>query len=94
MRNYEIIFIVHPDLDENALTGVVDRVKSWITEAGGAISKVDLWGRRRMAYSIRKQREGQYVFLQAEMEPSTGSEFDRNMRFLEPVLRFSVIAID
>jgi small subunit ribosomal protein S6 len=94
MRNYEIIFIVHPDLDENAMTGVVDRVKSWITEAGGTIAKVDLWGRRRMAYSIRKQREGQYVFVQAQMAPAYGSEFDRNMRFLEPVLRFSVVAVD
>lgn len=93
MRNYEIIFIVHPDLDENAMTGVVDRVKGWITEAGGNIAKVDLWGRRRMAYAIRKQREGQYVLVQAEMAPSFGSELDRNMRFLEPIMRFSIVAV-
>ena len=63
MRNYEVVFIVNPDLDETALTGVVDQVKAWITDAGGTVEKVDLWGKRRMAYLIRKQREGQYVLL-------------------------------
>ena len=94
MRNYEVIFIVHPDLDENALTGVVDRVKSWITDAGGVVDKVDLWGRRRLAYAIRKQREGQYVLVQAQMAPAFGAELDRNLRFLEPVIRFSISTMD
>lgn len=94
MRNYEVVFIVHPDLDENALNGVVDRVKGWITDAGGAIDKVDLWGRRRMAYEIRKQREGQYVLFQAKMEPSFGTELERNLRFLEPIMRYSILAMD
>jgi small subunit ribosomal protein S6 len=94
MRNYEIIFIVHPDLDENALNGVIDRVKGWITDAGGAIDKVDLWGRRRMAYEIRKQREGQYVLLQTKMQPSFGAELERNLRFLEPVMRYSILTME
>jgi small subunit ribosomal protein S6 len=94
MRNYEVILIVHPDLDENAMTGVVDRVRTWITEAGGAIEKVDQWGRRRMAYTIRKQHEGQYVLFQAQMAPSFGAELDRDLRFLEPVMRHSIIALD
>ncbi len=94
MRNYEVIFIVHPDLDENALNGVVDRVKGWITEAGGTIAKVDLWGRRRLAYVIRKQREGQYVLVQAEMAPAFGAELDRNLRFLEPVIRHSITIME
>ena len=94
MRNYEVVLIVHPDLDENALTGIIEKVKGWITEANGTIEKVDLWGRRRMAYAIRKQREGQYVLLQAKMEPSYTTELDRNLRFLEPVMRFMTILAD
>jgi small subunit ribosomal protein S6 len=94
MRNYEVIFIVHPDLDENALNGVVDKVKGWIIDAGGSIAKVDLWGRRRLAYVIRKQREGQYVLVQAEMAPAYGAELDRNLRFLEPVIRHSITTMD
>ncbi len=94
MRNYELVVIIQPDLDENALTGVIDKVKGWITDAGGNIAKVDIWGKRRLAYAIRKQREGQYVFLQAEMKPSFSAELDRNLRFLEPVLRFSIVAAE
>ena len=94
MRNYEVIFIIHPELDDNGVTGIVDRVKGWITDAGGEITKVDVWGRRRMAYEIRKQREGQYVYVQTQMAPSFGAELERNLRFLEPVLRYSIVAID
>ncbi|HVN54434.1 MAG TPA: 30S ribosomal protein S6 [Anaerolineaceae bacterium] len=94
MNNYEVIVIVHPDLDENALNGVVEKVKGWITDSGGTIEKVDLWGRRRMAYSIRKQREGQYVLFQAQMKPTFVNELDRSLRFLEPVMRYSIIAVE
>jgi small subunit ribosomal protein S6 len=94
MRNYELVFIIHPDLDENALTAAIDKVKGWIVEAGGSISKVDIWGRRRMAYAIRKQREGQYVLLQAEFNPTFSSELERNLRFLEPVIRFLLVSVN
>lgn len=93
MRNYEIVIIVHPDLDENALAGVIEKVKGWIADAGGANAKVDLWGRRRMAYAIRKQREGQYVLFQSEMQPAATAGLDRSLRFLEPVMRYSIIAV-
>jgi small subunit ribosomal protein S6 len=92
MRSYEVVLIVHPDLDENALKGVVDRVQSWITDSGGTVDKVDQWGKRRMAYSIRKQREGQYVFIESQFAPSFSADLDRNMRFLEPILRYSIIS--
>jgi small subunit ribosomal protein S6 len=94
MRNYELVFIVHPDLDENALSAAIDKVKGWIVEAGGSISKVDIWGRRRMAYAIRKQREGQYVLLQAEFNQTFSSELERNLRFLEPVIRFLLVSVN
>ena len=92
MRSYEVIFIVHPDLDENALKGVVDRVQTWITGAGGSVDKVDNWGKRRMAYAIRKQREGQYIYMDAQFAPTFSAELERDMRFLEPIMRYSIIS--
>lgn len=92
MREYELIFVVHPELDETALNELVEKVKVWITEAGGVISKVDFWGRRKLAYSIRKQREGQYVMIKAQMAPTFGATLERNLRFLEPVMRFLISA--
>jgi len=94
MREYELVFIVHPDLDETALTDVVEKVKGWITEAGGSVSKVDLWGKRKMAYAIRKQKEGQYVVFRTQMEPAFVATLERNLRFLEPVMRFLLTSAD
>ncbi len=87
MHNYELVCIVQPDLDETAFNGVLDRVKGWVTEAGGSVDKVDVWGRRRLAYEIRKQREGQYVLLNMSLNPAAAAELERNIRFQESVLR-------
>lgn len=94
MRDYELIYIIHPDLDETAVSEVVERVKSWINESGGIVSKVDIWGKRKLAYPIRKQKEGQYVLFRAQMDPSFGATLERNLRFLEPVLRFLLTSVD
>ena len=90
MRTYEVVLIVNPDLDEAALNVVVERVKSWMTESGGTVTKVDMWGKRRMAYIIRKQREANYVLIVAELDPSSTAELERNLRFLEPVMRYMI----
>jgi small subunit ribosomal protein S6 len=92
MHTYEVVFIVNPELDETALAALVEKVKSWITDGGGNVVKVDMWGKRRLAYIIRKQREGQYVFVQAEIAPTKTAELERNLRFLEPVMRFLITA--
>jgi small subunit ribosomal protein S6 len=92
MRNYEIVFIVHPDLDENSFAETISRVKNWITEANGTITKEEIWGKKRMAFEIRKQREGQYALLNAQMETSFVNELERNFRITEPIMRFLIIA--
>jgi small subunit ribosomal protein S6 len=88
MREY--VFIAHPDLEENALNDVAEKVKGWVTEAGGIIAKADFWGRRRLAYAIRKQKEGQYILLRVQLAPTSVAAIERNLRFLEPVLRFAI----
>lgn len=90
MRNYEVVFIVHPDLDDSAFTDIVDRVKGWIVEADGMVSQVDVWGKRKLAYPIRKQNEGQYVLMKTQMPPLFCSDLERNLRLLEPVLRYLI----
>lgn len=87
MRNYELVCIIHPDLDETAFNEVVEKVKDWVTEPGGKIENVDVWGKRKLAYPIQKQREGQYVLLNIAMPPDATKELERNIRFLEPVMR-------
>jgi small subunit ribosomal protein S6 len=93
MRNYELVCIVQPELDETAFKGVIERVSNWVTEAGGTVDKVDVWGRRRLAYQIHKQREGQYVLLNVTLDPKSTSELERNIRYLETVLRHMLSAV-
>lgn len=90
MRLYEIVFIIHPDLDDSSFTEIIEQVKGWITAAGGSITKEDIWGKRRLAYLIRKQREGQYVLLQAQMPVNFVRELERNFRLTEPMMRYLV----
>jgi len=94
MREYELVFIVRPDLDDSAFNDVVEKVKGWITEADGVISKVDFWGKRKLAYVIRKQTEGQYVLINTQMNPAFSGTLERNLRFLEPVMRFLISNVD
>ena len=93
MRSYELVCIVQPDLDETAFNEAVDRVQSWITDAGGNIDKVDVWGKRKLAYLIRKQREGQYVLLNITLPADAAIELERNIRFLEPVMRHMLTVV-
>ncbi len=88
MREYELILVIHPDLDETAFNELLQRVSGWITNDGGEVTKTDTWGKRELAYPIRKQKQGQYVLLYVKMAPTFGAQLERNLRFLEPVIRF------
>ncbi len=93
MRNYELVCIFQPELDETAFKGAVERVQSWVTEAGGSVDKTEVWGRRKLAYIIHKQTEGQYVLMNITLDPKAASELERNIRYLETVLRHMLTAV-
>ncbi len=94
MRKYELVCVIQPELDETAFNGVLDRVKGWVSDSGGSVDKVDVWGKRRLAYPINNQRDGQYVLMNVSMPAKATAELERNLRFLEPVMRhmLSVVA--
>jgi small subunit ribosomal protein S6 len=94
MRKYELVCIVHPDLDETAFSGIVDKIKGWVVETSGTVDKVEIWGRKRLAYTIKKQREGQYVLFNLSLEPTTTAGLEKNLRFQEPIIRYMLIVVD
>lgn len=94
MRQYELALILDPNLDEQASKAAVERIQGWITDAGGVVDKVDVWGKRPLAYPIRKQREGQYVFLKTRFDGAFCARLERNLRLMEPLMRFLLIRED
>ena len=78
MRKYEIIFIVRP-LEEEATNAVIDKFSKLIAANGGTIEKEDRWGKKRLAYEIKKETEGFYVLFYTTCEPACINECDRVM---------------
>jgi len=93
MREYEVVVIFQSDLDENTINGLVERITGWINDSGGSVTQTDHWGKRRLAYTIRKQTEGYYILIHARMLPTFTAELERNLRFTEPVLRYLVTVV-
>ena len=94
MRNYELTFIVPSDVTEEDLNGVVTQVQGWVEGTQGKVSKVDHWGRRRLAYNISEYREGHYVLLNLELNPQSTTELERNLKLSDKVLRYLLIRLD
>ncbi len=92
-RPYEVTFIVRPDMDEAGFTTIVDKVKGWITAAGGSITQTNVWGRRRLAYPINKMTEGQYVLVLADIPAQALAGLERDLRLSEEILRFLIVRV-
>lgn len=91
MRHYEVMVILDPNLDERTVGPSLDNMLSVVREDGGKIDKVDIWGRKRLAYEIRKQAEGIYAVIDLTAEPATVNELDRQLGLNESVLRTKVL---
>jgi small subunit ribosomal protein S6 len=95
MRNYEVVLIIHPDLDETAFNAAVDKVKGWRSLQVAVLSPKWMFGENAVWHTqIRKQREGQYVLINAEFAPAFTADLERNLRFLEPVIRFMITVVE
>ncbi|MEV5836683.1 30S ribosomal protein S6 [Nocardia sp. NPDC051990] len=91
MRHYEVMVILDPSLDERTVGPSLDNMLSVVKTDGGKVDKVDIWGRRRLAYEIAKHAEGIYAVVDLTAEPATVSELDRQLGLNESVLRTKVL---
>ncbi len=94
MKQYEIIYIANPDLDEQSITDLNEKVKGWIAESGGEVENIDDWGKRRLAYRIQKQRDGHYVLITAKLDPNAVKPLSNNLRFVENIFRYMIAAVE
>ncbi len=87
MRQYELMIILDPELDERTVQPSLDKFLSVVTKDSGTVDTVDIWGRRRLAYEINKKAEGIYAVVNFTAEPATAKELDRQLGLNESVLR-------
>jgi small subunit ribosomal protein S6 len=91
VRHYELMVILDPDLEERTIAPSLDQFLTVVRNGGGSVEKVDIWGRRRLAYEINKRVEGIYAVVDVQAEPATVAELDRQLSLNESVLRTKVI---
>ncbi len=90
MRHYELMIILDPNLEERTVQPSLDQFLTVVTGGGGNVDKVDIWGKRRLAYQIEKKSEGIYAVVDLTAEPDTVQELDRQLYLNEAVLRTKV----
>ena len=91
MHQYELMVILDPEIDERTVAPSLDKFLNVIRNDGGTVDKVDIWGRRRLAYEIKKKAEGIYAVVDFTAEPATTKELDRQLNLSEAVMRTKVL---
>ena len=94
MREYEVMVIFDPDTEERTVQPTLDKHLKVITKGGGTVDNVDIWGRRRLAYEIRKKSEGIYAVINLTAEPGDVKELDRQFTINEEIMRTKVMRPD
>ena len=93
LRDYELVMIVVPNLDDEGVAALNERVAGWISASNGTVTKTNVWGRRHLAYAIAKHTDGIYVQVDFQAPPATQRELERNLRLDEQVFRHLVIRL-
>ena len=93
-RVYEILFIADPNLGEPEVDTLTTLIQGYLEKEGARIQKVEKWGKKRLAYTIGKHREGSYVLLVAEGKPALVTEVERRIRVTDGVIKFMTVRVD
>lgn len=91
MRQYELMVILDPEVDDRNAQASLEKFLTVVTKDGGTVDNLDVWGRRRLAYEIKKKPEGIYAVAQLTCEPATAKELDRQLNLSESVLRTKLL---
>ena len=94
MNKYELALVVSAKIDDDARAAAVDKAKAIIEKAGGTITNVDDWGKKRLAYEIQKMREGYYYFIQFDASSDCPDKIEQRVRIMEPVMRYLCVKQD
>lgn len=91
LRDYEMVLIINPEIDEEGVNSTIENVTQFITGKGGVVSEVEQWGKRRLAYPVKHFAEGNYVLIRFKVKPDFTIELKANLEISEQVLRHLLI---
>jgi small subunit ribosomal protein S6 len=91
MRQYELMVILDPETEERTVGTTMDRFLTVVKNGGGSVDNVDIWGRRRLAYDIKKKSEGIYAVVNFTAEPAVAQELDRQLNLSESIMRTKLL---
>jgi small subunit ribosomal protein S6 len=94
LNDYELVFIVHPEVADDALDPIINYITQFITGKDGAIVEVARWGRKKLAYPIKHVLEGNYVLVKFKLDPSANRELENNLKISEKIMRYLLIKVD
>ena len=94
LRDYELIFIISPEVEEEKMGAAIDNVTQFITGKGGTTPEVEQWGKRKLAFSIKRFTEGSYVLARFKMKPELTKELEANLQISEEVLRHLLVKLE
>jgi len=94
MRDYELVAIISPEVDEEGVSKIVDKVTQSINSRGGAVEEIKKWGRRKLAYPIRKFMEADYVLARFKLMPKSIKELEGEISASEDILRYLVVKVE
>ena len=94
MNKYELALVVSAKIEDDARAAVVAKAQEYVTRAGGVVSEVEEWGKKKLAYEIQKQTEGFYYFIQFEAESNVPATLEQDIRIMDNVLRFLCVRKD
>lgn len=94
MNKYELALVVSAKIEDDARTATVEKAKEYITRAGGTVTEVEDWGKKKLAYEVQKMTEGYYYFIQFDAEPTVPAAVEQDVRIMDNVLRFLCVRKD
>ena len=94
MNKYELALVVSAKIEDDARTAVVEKAKEYITRAGGTVTEVEEWGKKKLAYEIQKMSEAFYYFISFDAEADVPAQVEANVRIMEPVIRYLCVRQD
>jgi small subunit ribosomal protein S6 len=93
-NDYELVFIVHPEVADEALDPLINNITQYITGKNGTVVEVARWGRKKLAYPIKHLMEGNYILVKFKLDPLANKELETNLKISEKIIRYLLIKVD